>query len=333
MSFGFHSFSEFAGKCDCRATEIFMVFFKMISKILSAVAAAAFLVVGAAHAERLTDKPLVDSVWLSENLGTKNLVVIDIRDAAKGVDPYAAGHVPGAISARYSEAGWRTTVNGIPGMLPPKEQIEKTIADLGINNESHVVIIPAGTDASEFGGATRVYWTFKVLGHDAVSILDGGHTAWTKAGKTVSTDAAKLTPGNFKANFRPELLAEVKQVQDAINNDANLIDARTVAQFIGKEKTKTVQKLGSVPTAVNVNFDKFYHADKPSFASASEISALVKAANVSDQNDIITFCNTGHLASIAWFGLSEVEGLKNVRLYDGSMSEWTADAGRPVVVQ
>jgi thiosulfate/3-mercaptopyruvate sulfurtransferase len=59
----------------------------------------------------------------------------------------------------------------------------------------------------------------------------------------------------------------------------------------------------------------------------------VKAAKVSDENGIITFCNTGHLASIAWFGLSEVEGLKNVRLYDGSMSDWTTDPSRPVVVQ
>jgi thiosulfate/3-mercaptopyruvate sulfurtransferase len=305
----------------------------MITKILSAVAAAAFLVAGAAHAERLTDKPLVDSAWLSAHLGDKNLVVIDIRDANKNGDPYAAGHIPGAISARYAESGWRASVGGAPGMLPPKEQIEKTIADLGVNNESHVVVVSAGTDASEFGGATRVYWTFKVLGHDAVSVLDGGYTAWTKAGKDLSKDPVKLSAGNFKANFRPELRAEVKQVQEAIASDTNLIDARSVAQFIGKEKTNTVQKLGTVPTAVNVNFDKFYHADKPAFANASEISELVKAAKVTDEKGIITFCNTGHLASIAWFGLSEVEGLKNVRLYDGSMSDWTTDPSRPVVVQ
>lgn len=305
----------------------------MTSKILSAVAAIAFFVAGSAQAERLTDKPLVDAAWLADHLGNKNLVVIDIRDATKSGDPYAAGHVPGAISAKYSASGWRASINGAPGMLPPKEQIEKIIADLGVNNESHVVVVSAGTDASEFGGATRVYWTFKVLGHDAVSVLDGGYAAWTKAGREVSKDAVKLAPGDFKANFRPELRAEVQQVKDAIASDTNLVDARSVAQFIGKEKTNTVQKLGTVPTAVNVNFDKFYHADKPAFASAAEIYDLVKAAKVSDENGIITFCNTGHLASIAWFGLSEVEGLKNVRLYDGSMSDWTTDPSRPVVVQ
>lgn len=304
----------------------------MKTTLLSAIAAVSLLFSGAAQAERLTDEPLVDAAWLADNLDKQTLVVIDIRDATKDADPYAQGHVPGAISARYSEAGWRTAVDNIPGMLPPKEQIEKIIADLGVDDDSHVVIVPAGTNASEFGGATRVYWTFKVLGHDAVSILDGGYAAWIKAGKEVSKDAVTPTPGDFEADFRPELLAEVKEVQEAIASDTNLVDARSVAQFIGKEKTSTVQALGTVPTSVNVNFDKFYHTDEPGFASAEEIAEFAKAASVSDEKGVITFCNTGHLASIAWFGLSEISGLKNVRLYDGSMAEWTADPSRNVVV-
>lgn len=305
----------------------------MKSLLASALAGIVVAFAGIAHADRLTDQPLVDSQWLKDHLGNESLVVLDIRDKAKGQDPYAEGHIPTAISARYSEAGWRATVNDIPGMLPPKAEIEKLIQSLGIDNDSHVVVVPAGTNASEFGGATRVYWTFKVLGFDNVSILDGGYGAWSKAGGELSTDvAAPKGAGDFKANFRPELLAEVKEVQDAIASDANLVDARSVAQFIGKEKTNTVQALGTVPTAVNVNFDEFYHADKPGFASKDEVGALVNAAGVSEDKGIITFCNTGHLASIAWFGLSEVEGLKNVRLYDGSMAEWTADPARQVVV-
>jgi len=299
---------------------------------LGTLAAVALLSVVPAQAERLTDKPLVDSAWLASQLGNPSLVVIDIRDAVDGKNPYDAGHVPGAIDAKYSEYGWRTTVDNIPGMLPPTEQIESLIAKLGVNNDSQVVIIPAGVNASEFGGATRVYWTFKVLGHDAVTILDGGYAAWTKANQQVSTEAvAAAAPGNFKAEFRPELLADVKEVTDAINSDTNLIDARSVAQFIGKEKTNTVQKLGTVPTAININFDQFYHPDVPAFASAEEIAAFVKASGAATDKGLIAFCNTGHLASIAWFGLSEIEGLKNVRLYDGSMSQWTSDPSRPVV--
>jgi thiosulfate/3-mercaptopyruvate sulfurtransferase len=304
----------------------------MKSLLISAFVGLLVAFTGVAQAGRLTDQPLVDTQWLKDHLGNESLVVLDIRDKVKDQDPYAEGHVPSAISARYSDSGWRAPVNGIPGMLPPKEDIEKLIQSLGVNKDSHVVVIPAGTNASEFGGATRVYWTFKVLGFDNVSILDGGYAAWDKARGELSKEAtAPKGGGDFTASFRPELLAEVKEVQDAIASDTNLIDARSVAQFIGKEKTNTVQSLGTVPTSVNVNFDKFYHNDKPGFASKDEVAALTKAASVSDEKGIITFCNTGHLASIAWFGLSEVEGLKNVRLYDGSMAEWTADPSREVV--
>ena len=124
--------------------------------------------------------------------------------------------------------------------------------------------------------------------------------------------------------------AEVKQ---AINDDVNLIHARSVAQFIGKEKTSTVKELGTIPTAVNINFDKFWDAQNGRFASKATIDGLVQQAGLVDKDGVITFCNTGHLASIAWFGLSEVAGLKHVRLYDGSMSQWTLDPSRPVVVQ
>lgn len=289
---------------------------------------------GSAHAERLTDQPLVDAGWLNSQLGHPDLVIVDIRDTPKdGTAPYAAGHVPGAVEAQYSAYGWRASIDGAPGMLPKLDDITTKIAALGVSNDTQVVIIPAGSDIGEFGGATRVYWTFKVLGHDNVTILDGGYKAWTAAGEPVSTDAVTPVAGTFTAAPRPELRAAVSEVEEAIASDVNLIDARSVAQFIGKEKTATVKELGTIPTAVNLNFDSFWDKDNGRFASKATIDSLVQRAGVTDTNGIITFCNTGHLASIAWFGLSEVAGLKGVRLYDGSMSQWTLDPQRPVVVQ
>ncbi len=289
--------------------------------------------VTAVQAERLTDQPLVDAAWLSQHLGNPGLLVIDIRDAGKEGAPYAKGHVPGAVEAQYSAYGWRANIGGAPGMLPEVADIGGKIAALGVNEDTQVVIVSAGTDASEFGSATRVYWTFKVLGHDNVALLDGGYKAWAEAGVPISTDVVTPVAGNFTAEFRPELRAEVAEVQEAIASDTNLVDARSVAQFIGKEKTNTVQTLGTIPSAVNINFPNFWDAEKGRFASREAILEQVNAAGLTDENGVITFCNTGHLASIAWFGLSEVAGLKNVRLYDGSMSQWTLDPSREVVAQ
>ena len=39
----------------------------------------------------------------------------------------------------------------------------------------------------------------------------------------------------------------------------------------------------------------------------------------------ITYCNSGHLASGGWFMMHELMGNKNVKLYDGSMHEWTLE--------
>ena len=163
----------------------------MRSLIFSAFAAVTFVFAGsAAQAERLTEKPLVDANWVEENLDNPSLVVVDIRSMTKDGNPYDAGHIPGAVYAPYGKFGWRAKVDNVVGMLPPVDVISKRIGALGIDNDKQVVVVPAGQNSSDFGSATRVYWTFKVLGHDAVTILDGGQRAWLAAGTAVSTSNA-----------------------------------------------------------------------------------------------------------------------------------------------
>lgn len=300
-------------------------------KLFSAVVAVAMSLIGTAQAERLTDQPLVDAAWLKSRLGNESLVVIDVRDVEKNKpDPYKSGHVPGAVNAPYSTAGWRAKVNGIPGMLPPVEQIEATIAGLGVDNDSHVVIVSAGTDSSEFGAATRVYWTFKVLGHDAVSILDGGWRAWQAAGGEAANASATPEKSGFKAHLRPEMVPGVADVEKALANGTALVDGRPATQFKGEAKSPVVRVAGTIPGAINIENDKFFDKANASFVSRETVAGLAKSAGLDENEEAITFCNTGHWASIAWFGLSEVQGNKNVKMYDGSMAEWAADPARPV---
>ena len=274
----------------------------------------------------MTEKVLVTPAELSSMLPSDDIVLIDTRDPAT----YAAGHLPGAVNIHDIFTYLATsTPEGVAAM---REKFAAVFGAAGLSGKETAVVYEQSMN-SGFGQSCRGYVLLTYLGYPKVAILHGGYAAWTKAGGEVSKEPVTAEAGDFSAEFRPELLADVKEVQDAIAGDTNLIDARSVAQFIGKEKTNTVQALGTVPTSVNINFDKFYHPEKPGFASAEEIAALTKTASVTDDKGLITFCNTGHLASIAWFGLSEVEGLKNVRLYDGSMSQWTADASRPVVAQ
>lgn len=285
---------------------------------------------GSAQAERLTDAPLVDANWLEQHLDNESLVVLDVRNPVDNVLPYDAAHIPGAISAPYGTAGWRNEIEGVPGQFPGVEQTSALIAQLGISNDDHVVIVPQGSDASEFGGATRVYWTFKVLGHDAVSILDGGARAWDAAGGAVTDVATVLEPTQFEADFQQHLLATTADVEAALANGTTLVDGRPAAQYRGESKSPVARVAGTIPGAVNIDNGALYDAQAASYVGADQVAALASGVGLGPDEANIAFCNTGHWASVVWFGLSEVQGNKNTRMYDGSMAEWTADESRPV---
>jgi len=290
----------------------------------------AWLVLGAGTASAA---PLVDAAWLQDRLGRPDLVILDIRNKIDGGsrEVFEAGHIPGAVYSDYGTGGWRTTQNGVPGMLPPVADLEKLVGGLGIGNGSHVVIVPGGVSALDYGSATRVYWTFKVLGHDAVSILDGGYKGWTAdPARPVAKGPASPRAVAFKADFRPELLAGKDDVRKALNGAVSLVDNRPAEQFAGKAKTDVVARAGTIPGAVSIPQDEFFDAATGRFAGLGRLADLWKTRKVGGETEQITFCNTGHWASLGWFASHELLGNTRTRLYDGSVSEWAGQADLPV---
>ena len=126
--------------------------------------------------------PLVGPAWLSEKRDDEKVVVIDLRNEIDkgGFEEFVKGHIPGSIHSDYLKAGWRVERDGVVGLLPEAEQFQSLARRLGVSDNTHVVLVPAGVSSSDFGSAARAYWTFKVFGHDAVSILDGGFAEWRK---------------------------------------------------------------------------------------------------------------------------------------------------------
>lgn len=294
----------------------------------SAILALAVTFAAPAFAEEA--RPLVEAEWLKANAGNDDLVILDIRDNVEDYDLGDEPYIAGAVAAPYGSAGWRTEVDGVPGMLPPIEQVTDLIQSLGIDNDDHVVIVPWGTDSSEFGGATRVYWTFKYLGHDAVSILDGGWRQYDAAGGERATEPLEPQPAEFTYELQEDLLATTEEVAAALENGVVLVDGRPVEQYEGKSKSPVVRTEGTLPGAVNLKHSDFYSAEHALFAEPETVRALAEAVGLAEGEENIAFCNTGHWASIAWFGLSEVLGNKKTSMYDGSMTEWTSDPSRPV---
>lgn len=297
---------------------------------LSSLLAAAVMVAVPVFAHAAEVTPLVTAEWLKSQAGDENLVIVDIRDDIEKTDLGELPYIANAVVAPYGSAGWRTEVDGVPGQIPAEEQIAGLIGGLGIDGDDHVVIVPWGTDSSEFGGATRVYWTFKYLGHDDVSILDGGWRQYDAQGGERVAEAVTPEAVEFPYEVQPQLRTTTDQVVAALESGTKLIDGRPNEQFIGQSKSPVVRVPGTIPGAVNLPHSSLYSGEYASFAQPETVAALAEELGLAEGEDNIVFCNTGHWASIIWFGLSEVAGNKNTAMYDGSMAEWAADPARPI---
>ena len=277
--------------------------------------------------------PLVSPAWLSENLDDSKLVIIDLRNKIdKGsYETFLEEHIPGAIHSDYLKDGWRVGRDGVVGLLPEAEQFQSLARSLGVSDNTHVVVVPAGVSSTDFGSAARAYWTFKVFGHENVSILDGGFAAWRDFAPAKIETGAFIAPdpGNFVARFNPEFYIGTSDVAAFAANpgQALLVDGRTDEQFYAGGKHPKAAKAGRIPSAVLMDQDKAYSPEGNRLKSRNELAKIY--SNLGDKT-IVSYCNTGHWAATNWFVMSEILGQKNVKLYDGSMVEWTANTDLPL---
>ena len=303
--------------------------FRFLRPFAAATLVALVLAVPPARAQTLSR--LVSVEWLTEHLKDPQVLVLDVRSAIDGggVAAYQTGHIPGAIHSDYDKAGWRVTRGGVPFMLPTLPELEKLIGEVGIDENTHVVVVPAGVSYTDFGSAARTYWTLKVAGLTQVSILDGGYAAWVAAKNFVETGPSKPSPKIFTAVLDESLFVDAREV-DAIlrGRPATLVDARPATFFAGKEKAPAAKAYGHIPGAVSLDSASFYDAKTNRLKPQAELISI--AFNAVPGGRVVTYCNTGHWAATDWFVLSELLGRRDVKLYYGSMVDWTSDPGRPL---
>lgn len=274
---------------------------------------------------------LIEAQTLAEHLAKPDLVIVDIRSSVDGGGKAAfeAGHIPGAVHTDYVADGWRAKVGAAPGMLPPHEHLAALAGRLGIRPESHVVIVPAGVSAMDYAAAARVYWTLKTMGHGQQAILDGGFKGWSEQGRPVEAGASSPS----EAQPYPVVMQQrLRSTADATlvasrSRLATLVDARSTSYFEGREKSPDAARPGRIPGAVSRDYTQAFD---PATGRLKPVATLEAIFGTVPKGPVISYCNTGHTAALAWFVLSEVLGREEVALYDGSMSDWTQDPERPV---
>ncbi|MDE2605352.1 MAG: sulfurtransferase [Burkholderiales bacterium] len=268
----------------------------------------------------LAAQPLLSPAELKAQLGQPALRVIDIRDA----HAFATKHIPGALNAPYGQ--WRGPASN-PGELPPLPQLTALVRSLGLEAGTHAVVVSSGADATDFGAAARVYWTLKALGLKELSLLNGGEKAWADAGLPQDAAVAQVAPSSYQPQLDASLIAPRDEVaRDIQQGSAVLVDARPKDFFEGQTRHVAAKVPGTLQGAVNVPYSQFFDGENSGVLQPEKVRAAA-ASEVDAGKPAVAFCNTGHWAATDWFALSEVAGRKNVKLYPGSMVDWTQAPG------
>jgi len=307
----------------------------------------------------LFPSPLVDTGWLAQH--REQVVILDVRDkedsfekaaevgkmpvnpcgaGKKAEKPFiVSGHIPGAILVLQKNitAERKTDKGVVKGVLPSKEDFEQLMQKSGVSNDSAIVISHLGTSPKEVVAATRLYWTLKYFGHPAVAILNGGTAQWVKDERAVEYGKSQAAKGNFKVTEEhKEFVATAAEVLQLIQSKTEqLIDVREMDAYLGLTYAKKYVQpngKGHIPTAKNFPISFMVDTLSPvaSLYSKDQVLAVAKLVNLDTTKPTVAYCNAGAQASLAWFVWHELLGQQNIRLYDGSMSDWSLDTNRPV---
>jgi len=262
--------------------------------------------------------PLLTPAELQPLLSNPAVRVIDTRDPKS----YATAHIPGAVSAPYGS--WRGPASS-PGELPELTKLTAQVRRLGLTPTTRAVVVSSGADATDFGAAARVYWTLKVLGLKELSVLNGGVKAWAAAGLPQDANPVTVAASDFQPTLDASMIATRDEVAQAIErNNATLVDARPADFFNGQTRHAAARSAGTLKGAVNVEHASWFQPGTSTFMSVDEARRVASALRLDPKRDTLSFCNTGHWAATNWFALSEVLGQPQVKLYAGSMVDWTS---------
>ena len=271
---------------------------------------------------------LVSTEWLAAEMGASDLRIVDCTKhlPAAGRDPvaeYEAGHIPGAVFMDLSDLV--DGAHAVENMLPPAEKFASRMQSLGLGDGSRVVLY----DDSAVKTAARAWFMLKMFGAHDVAILDGGIAKWKAEGRALAQGKETLRHRHFTAWQDDSNVRTKADVLANLHSKAEqVVDARGAARWSGAEPDPRAGiASGHIPGSLNVPFTALYNADG-TFKDPAGIKAAFEAAGVDLAQPITTSCGSGVTASVLLFGL-HLLGKEDTALYDGSWSEWGADADTP----
>ncbi len=285
----------------------------------------------ARHLARLAESCLVSTEWLAEHLSAPDVRVVDAsyflpnegRDARA---EYEAGHIPGAVFFDIDDV--KDPSNPLPHMLPPPEVFSSKVRRLGLGDGNRIVVY----DSRGLFSAARVWWSFRVYGHEDVSVLDGGLPKWLAEGRPV--DDHPVLPGerHFTARFNSLLVRDLEQVQAGLERGREqLLDARSGERFRGEvEEVRPGQRSGHIPGSLSLPFTSLTDPEDGTLLPPETLRQRFAEAGIDPDRPVVTTCGSGVTACVLLLGLTRLGAGGELALYDGSWSEWGRPDGPPI---
>ena len=271
---------------------------------------------------------LVSTAWAADHLDKTGVkfIEVDVDTTA-----YDKGHLPGAIGWN-----WQTDLNDRVrrNIIDPRSFAELN-RRFGIHRDDTVVFY--GDHNNWF--AAWAFWQFKYHGHKTVRLLDGGRKKWELEKRPLTLDAPSPAPaGNYPVPSPDETIRAYRRDIELIiaKSFVNLVDVRSPEEFTGKiiappGFAESAQRAGHIPGARNIPWSRTANEDG-SFKSAAELRKLYTDAGLQFNRPIVTYCRIGERSSHSWFVLKYLLGVRDVKNYDGSWTEWGNLVGAPIEV-
>jgi len=273
---------------------------------------------------------LVDPAWLHRRRNDPAVKLIEIAGMTQDdMQAYRAGHVPGAVCWKWKEMLW----DPLKRDFPDPEEFARRCGTAGIGNDTTVVFYGEGV---QFG--FYAWWTFRYCGHKKVKMLDGTRSRWAAEGRPLVKDEPPVpSPVEYKPVKRVERMRiQRDKVLAALHKDATLLlDGRSLEEYRGERvggpggPDVGALRYGRIPGAKHLYFEELLDSNQ-AFKPVPELKSLFEARGTGPERDIIAYCRMSHRATVLYFALTQLLGFKNVKIYDGSWTEWGNLVGVPV---
>ena len=275
-----------------------------------------------------TEARLVTAEWLAGEVDKPDLVVVDASwylptQNRSGHAEYLAGHIPGAVFFDLDKIA--DPASDLPHTLPSAADFAAAVGKLGIAADKRIVVY----DGAGVVTAPRAWWMLRLFGVKDVAVLDGGYPAWIAGRNPVETGESNRLGTVFEASPALDDVADAEQVAAALKDgSAQVVDARASARFRGVvAEPRAGLRAGHMPGAINLPYTDLVEGTH--LKSDDALRQAFAEAGVDLGKPVITSCGSGVTAAVLAFGLARLDK-QDVKLYDGSWSEWGSRADLPV---